>query len=236
MFGFAFDNGTEPEIITYMDEVKNLESSAGITYLTLRLMNVDNVPNLISAIENSTKIYENNSFICLLDDKKSIVVRTFISHIRILKSKKNNVTLAGWVWCYPPGYHKAWKLRLNNEITNKNIWKGFEKNELQGWLVYALHTTQINEIKKNISIRIDGNEFHNLDSFFCTLGEEINGIGGYFGREIYALYDCLRGDFGVESISELTWLNHKRSKKLFKTKFDEILQVFTDHQVKVILE
>lgn len=236
MFGFAFNSETEPEIIALIDDVKNIESPAGIIYCTVRLINVDDVPNLISAIENATKSYKNNGFICLLDDKKSIVARTFISNIRILKSKKNNVTLSGQVLCLPPGYHKAWKMRLNNEITNKNIWKKFDKNELQGWLVYTLHTTRINEIKKNISVQIDGNEFHNLDSFFCTLGEEINGVGGYFGRGIYALYDCLRGDFGVESISELTWLNHQRSKKLFKTKFDEILQVFADHNVKVILE
>ena len=95
---------------------------------------------------------------------------------------------------------------------------------------------RINEVKENISIEIDGNKFHNLDGFFCTLGEEVNGIGGYFGRGVYALSDCMHGDFGVNSISELKWLNHKRSKKLFKTKFDEILQVFADHNVKVILE
>lgn len=126
-------------------------------------------------------------------------------------------------------------MRLNNEIIRKNIWKDFRKEELQGWLVYALHTTRIDHVKENISIQIDGNEFHNLDSFFCTLGEEINGAGGYFGRGIYALYDCLRGDFGVESISEITWLNHQRSKKLFKTQFDKILEIFADFNIKVIL-
>lgn len=236
MFGFAFDTVTEPEIIAYMDDVKNIEYEAGIIYRTLRLINVDNFPNLISAIENATKNYENNGYICLLDDKKSIVARTFIGNIRVVKSKKNNITLLGQVWSNPPGYHKAMKMRLNNEITEKNIWKNFSKEELQGWLVYALHTMRIDEVKENISIEIDGNEFHNLDGFFCTLGEEVNGIGGYFGREIYALSDCMRGDFRVKSISELRWLNHQRSKKLFKTKFNEILQVFADYNVKVILE
>ncbi|SFN10867.1 Barstar, RNAse (barnase) inhibitor [Chryseobacterium oleae] len=235
MFGFAFDTATEPEIIAYMDDVKNIEHKAGIIYRTLRLINVDNVPNLVSAIKNAANIYENNGFICFLDDK-SIVTRTFIGNIRVIKSKKNNITLMGQVWSNPPGYHKAMKMRLNNEITEKNIWKNFRKEELQGWLVYALHTMKIYEVKENISIEIDGNKFHNLDSFFCALGEEVNGIGGYFGRGIYALFDCLRSDFGVKSISELKWLNHQTSKKLFKTKFDEILQVFADHNVKVILE
>lgn len=236
MFGFTFDSETEPEIIALMDDVRNIESPAGIIYRTIRLINVENASNLLSAIENAAKIYENNGFICMLDDTKSIVARTFISNIRILKSKKNNITLYGQVWCHPPGYLKAWKMRLNHEITKKIIWKNFRKEELQGWLVYALHTTRIDKVKENISIEIDGNEFHNLDSFFCTLGEEVNGVAGYFGRGIYALYDCMRGDFGVKSISKLTWINHQRSKKLFKTKFDEILQIFEDYRVQVVLK
>ncbi|PIF47001.1 RNAse (barnase) inhibitor barstar [Chryseobacterium sp. 52] len=236
MFGFALDTEEEPEVIAFIDDVKNIENQANIIYRTIRLINVDNAANLISAIENAAKIYENNGFICFLDNEKSIVTRTFISNIRILKSKKNNVTLSGQIWCLPPGYHQAWKMRLNNEITEKNIWKNFRKEDLQGWLVYALHTTRIDEVKEKINIRIDGNEFHNLDGFYCTLGEEINGIGGYFGRGFGALDDCLRGGFGVKSISEVTWINHHRSKKLFKTNFDKILQIFADRRVNVILE
>lgn len=236
MFGFAFDSETEFEIIACIDDVKNIEHEAGIIYRTLRLINVDNAPKLISAIKNTAKTYENNGFICFLDDKKSIVTRTFIGNIRVIKSKKNNISLLGQVWSNPSGYHKAMKMRLNNEITKKNIWKNFRKEELQGWLVYTLHTTRIDKVKENISIQIDGNEFHNLDSFFCILGEEINGIGGYFGRGFGSLDDCLRGGFGVKSISEFTWINHQRSKKLLKKKIDKILEIFADHNVEVILD
>lgn len=236
MFAFAFDSGRELKITAYIDDVKNIESSENITYRTLKLINVDYVPSLIAAINHATKIYENNGYICLLDDKKSIVARTFIGNISVIKSKNNTITLLGQIWSHPPGYHKAMKMRLNNEITGKNIWKKFRKEELQGWLVCALHTMRIDGVKENISIQIDGSEFHNLDGFFCALGEEVNGIGGYFGRGIYALFDCMRGDFGVKSISQLTWKNHHRSKKLFKTKFDEILRIFTDYRVKIILE
>lgn len=101
MFGFTFDSETEPEIIALMDDVRNIESPAGIIYRTIRLINVNDAHNLLSAIENAAKIYENNGFICMLDDTKSIVARTFISNIRILKSKKNNITLYGQVWCHP---------------------------------------------------------------------------------------------------------------------------------------
>lgn len=98
MFAFALDSETELEAITLIDDVKNLESPENIVYRTIQLINVANVSILISAIENAVKTYENNGFICLLDDKKSVVNRTFIGNIRVIKSKKNNITLSGQVW------------------------------------------------------------------------------------------------------------------------------------------
>jgi RNAse (barnase) inhibitor barstar len=236
MFAFALDSEKELEIITLIDDVKNMENRKNIIHGTIRLINVENISTLLPAIENAEKIYDNHGFICLLDDEKSIVNKTFISNIRVVKLKKNNVTLSGQIWCHPPGYQKAWIMKLNEEISEKNIWKNFRKEELQGWLVYALHTTKINRVKENVKIQIDGNDFHNLDGFFCTIGEEINGIGGYFGRNLHALYDCLNGGFGVKSISEVTWKNHHRSKKLLKTKFEMIIDIFKDNHIKVILE
>jgi RNAse (barnase) inhibitor barstar len=235
MFGFALDTGNELEIITLIDDVKNIESPSPIIYKKIRLIDVNDIASITSAIEHSSKTYENNGFIYLLDQQKNIVSGTFISNIKIIKSKKNNIILGGFLWSRPKGYQKAWNMKLKNEINEKSIWKNFKKNELQGWLVYTLNTCNFDTERENIKIRIDGNEFHNIDSFFCALGEEVNGIAGYFGRNLAALDDCLRGNFGVKSITELTWINHQTSKKLFKAKFKEIVEVFELHKVKVIL-
>ncbi|MDG4652358.1 barstar family protein [Chryseobacterium arthrosphaerae] len=234
MFGFGLDTGGEPEIITLIDQVNNIESSYPITYKKVRLTNVHNIPSLISAIETSSKIYENNGLIYKLDQQNTIVGSTFISNIQISKPKKN-IILTGFVWTHPKGYQRALDIKAYNEITEKNIWKSFRKDELQGWLVNALHSGKFENVRENIEIQIDGNEFHNMDGFFCALGEEIHGPGGYFGKNINALYDCFRGGFGVKSISELTWINHQKSKKLFKSKFKEIIEIFEDFNVKVIL-
>ncbi|TZF99703.1 hypothetical protein FW781_07180 (plasmid) [Chryseobacterium panacisoli] len=234
MFGFALDTGNEPEIITLIDVVNNIESSNPIAYKKVRLTNIYNISSLIFAIESSSKIDQNNGFICKLDQQNNIISSTFISSIKISKSKKN-IILTGLVWTHPKGYQKALDMKLNNDFIEKNIWKSFRKDELQGWLVHALHSHNSEINRQDITIQIDGNEFHSLDGFFCTLGEEIHGIAGYFGRNLYALYDCLRGDFGVKSISELNWINHKRSKAILKTKFTQIVEIFEDHNVKVLL-
>lgn len=234
MFGFALDKGDELEIITLIDVVNNIEGSNPITYKKVRLTNVHNISSLISTIESSSKMYENNGFICKLDQQNNIISSTFISSIKISKSKKN-IILTGLAWTHPKGYQKALDMKLNNKFIEKNIWKSFRKDELQGWLVHALHFRNPKINRENINIQIDGNEFHSLDGFFCTLGEEIHGISGYFGRNLYALYDCLRGDFGVKSISELNWINHKRSKAILKTKFTQIIEIFEDHNINVLL-
>lgn len=235
MFGFGLDTGNETEIITLIDQISNIEGSDPITYKKVRLVNVHNISSLISAIESSSKIYQNNGFICKLDQQNIIIDKTFISSIKISKSKKN-IILSGFVWTNPKGYQKTLDMKLNNKINEKNIWKSFRKDELQGWLVYALHNGRYETAKENIKVQIDGNDFHNLDGFFCTLGEEINGIAGYFGRNIGALSDCLRGEFGVKSFSEMVWKNHKRSKKILKADFAKILLIFEYYDVKLLLE
>lgn len=95
MFGFGLDTGNEPEIITLIDQVNNIEGSYPIAYKKLRLANVHNIPSLISAIESSSKTYENNGFIYQLDQQNTIIGNTFISNIKINKSKKN-IILTGF--------------------------------------------------------------------------------------------------------------------------------------------
>jgi RNAse (barnase) inhibitor barstar len=237
MFAFSLDTEEESPIITYIDDVKNLENNrTNWGYRELRLINIENTGKLKSEIDRATRIYDNQGFIHLLDKDQSIVTSTFISRIKIIKTKKNNITLSGIVRHHPQGFHKVWQMFLNNEITEKNIWKKLSKDELQGWLVFALHHVKPQPERENLIIRLDGNNFHNIDEFYCTLGEEVNGVAGYFGRQLYALHDCLRGDFGVKSISEITWKNHRISKKLLKKNFDDILDIFKEHEINVILE
>lgn len=239
MFGFALDT-EKPQIITLIKDVKNLESNktnkTNFGYRKLRLINIENTEHLKSEIEKATCNFNNHGYVYLLDQNNSIVTGTFISNIRITKSKKSHFSLNGYVWQQPKGYYKAWKMKTNNQINDKNIWKCFGKDELQGWLVFALNNMKNESSKENLNIEINGDNFHNLDEFFCTLGEEINGVAGYFGRNILSLYDCMRGDFGVESIDELNWKNHHKSKKLFKSKFNEILRIFEEFNVIINLQ
>ncbi len=44
---------------------------------------------------------------------------------------------------------------------------------------------------------IDGSRVRTRADFFTELGRAVNGPGGYFGSNLDALVDCLRGGFGT---------------------------------------
>ena len=45
--------------------------------------------------------------------------------------------------------------------------------------------------------RIDGRKIRSAGDFYREIGSAVNGPGGYFGRNLDALADCLRGGFGT---------------------------------------
>jgi RNAse (barnase) inhibitor barstar len=45
--------------------------------------------------------------------------------------------------------------------------------------------------------RIDGRRIASVADFYREIGAAVNGPGGYFGNNLDALADCLRGGFGT---------------------------------------
>jgi hypothetical protein len=57
-----------------------------------------------------------------------------------------------------------------------------------------------------------------LEDFWQQIGEAVNGPGGYFGKNLDAFADCLRGGYGgyfPEDVDEFTfiWRDHEQSKR-----------------------
>ena len=58
---------------------------------------------------------------------------------------------------------------------------------------------------------LDGTLVDDLLAFYCTIGEAVNGPGGYFGLTMEAFNDCLYGGFGLEFPYTIVWRNAARS-------------------------
>ncbi len=93
--------------------------------------------------------------------------------------------------------------------------------------------------------RIDGRKIKSPSDFYREIGAAVNGAGGYFGRNLDALADCLRGGFGTPEKRpyEFEWehsalsrhyLNDVRHEKL--SLFEAIQGVFEDAGVPLRLK
>ena len=53
-----------------------------------------------------------------------------------------------------------------------------------------------------------------MDDFWREIGRAINGPGGYFGSNLDALIDCLRGGFGTpDEPYEIRWVDSSKSRE-----------------------
>nr|WP_307645622.1 barstar family protein [Nocardia uniformis] len=91
---------------------------------------------------------------------------------------------------------------------------------------------------------MDGRAVTDIVSFYCALGETINGPGGYFGWNLDALWDCLRGGWGASSPFTLEWLHSDVAREHLlthpgvdagQTLFDLLLKILDDNGIEVIL-
>jgi RNAse (barnase) inhibitor barstar len=62
---------------------------------------------------------------------------------------------------------------------------------------------------------VDGARIQSLEDFWRVMGEAVNGPGGYFGRNLDAFADCLRGGFGTPDDDDFVveWRDHELSRR-----------------------
>jgi len=96
-----------------------------------------------------------------------------------------------------------------------------------------------------VVFRIDGRKIKSANDFYREIGTAVNGPGGYFGRNLDALADCLRGGFGTPDNRpyEFEWQHSALSRHYLKdvrrgqrTLFDAIQDVFNDAGVTLNLK
>lgn len=95
-----------------------------------------------------------------------------------------------------------------------------------------------------VTYRIDGRKIKSPSDFYREIGSAVNGRGGYFGRNLDALADCLRGGFGTPEKRpyEFEWQHSAQSRRYLTeavsgkpSLFDAIQDVFKDAGVPLRL-
>ncbi len=130
-----------------------------------------------------------------------------------------------------------------------NQWAGYTGADREEWLTIVFHNSRWRTGHSNRpsgrTYDLDGTHVIDKVSFYLAIGEAVNGPGGYFGWNLDALDDCLRGHFGAEAPFTLIWhRSHIARESLAfpfegvganSTYFDVIRTVFEEHEVDVVL-
>lgn len=169
---------------------------------------------------------------------------------------------------------QLWDKWRNSKPGQKNLWITLSDENQEAWLNIALkyhfsYKRSYYDPYDNISgetYYLDGSNITNYQSFFCALGEAMNGAGGYYGTDELNILDCLTGGFRACAPFKLIWKNSKvASNSLSKAEwenkikrdeenlskafandychsepeqsfFDAIMEIFVEHGIIVELE
>ncbi|WP_409186246.1 barstar family protein [Amycolatopsis sp. VS8301801F10] len=140
-----------------------------------------------------------------------------------------------------PEAREIWRRWAAEAHLGSEGWRTFSGSGHEAWL----HVVQNSWFATgHDAICYGGNELANLNgsrfstpaSFYCALGEAVNGPGGYFGSSLDALADCLRSSREFKPLTGVVWGDFDSSEKALGSSFvTAVLGVMREFEVAVDL-
>ncbi|MEV7355125.1 barstar family protein [Kitasatospora sp. NPDC091276] len=116
-------------------------------------------------------------------------------------------TLSCWVGILPErSASTLWKT-WSHHAPSMNDWVNLPLGEREGWIEVARMYGKTSHRANGADCEyvLIGTNIHDLASFYCAIGEAMNGPGGYYGSNLAALDDCLFGGCGPAAPFKLVW-------------------------------
>lgn len=182
-----------------------------------------------------------NADLAFLDSSGETIGSYFVSDVTVLSVRPGGapglVDLVVRLSCgmAVPGSDLPWQLVRTGRLDRPGRWHDLDRTGRHAWLSVAL-TRQVSgsapDKPAGAGYELDGRYVTDEDGFYCAIGEAVNGPGGYFGWNLDALVDCLRGGFGAETPFTLNWLSFETARAL--PRLDTILGILADGEVTVV--
>ncbi|RSS43477.1 barstar family protein [Streptomyces sp. WAC08241] len=165
-----------------------------------------------------------NAWLALLDDDGATMGSYFVSEVTVVDAEPSargtgllDLTVTLWCGDALPGAERAWDLIRTGRLNRTGMWHGLTPEDRRAWLSVTLWSREYRhrgspDASAGRVLTLDGRHVVDEDSFYCALGEAVNGPGGYFGRNLDALDDCLCGGWGAASPFTLHWDSSTESR------------------------
>ncbi|WP_030548832.1 barstar family protein [Streptomyces albus] len=198
-----------------------------------------------------------NAWLGVLDTEGASMGTYFVNDVTVADVRPSTrgaglVDLTVTLWCDMalPGADEVWELLRTGRLDRSGLWHGLGPEDRQAWLSVALLSREHRrrgrpDAPPGQVFTLDGSYVVDADSFSCAMGEAVNGPCGYFGWNLGALNDCLRGRWGATPPFTLEWQHAAEARaRLEKTTvtadgeetlLDAILEIFAERGVDVVL-
>jgi len=185
----------------------------------------------------------------VLDFRREVIGSYYIGDVEIVDIQPSDsvgetdlmLDFGGYFQPFPYA-EKIWRRWASGVPVERDEWRTLPAEWHDSWL-HVVQTAWFEAgrmptvYEPKDSYMIDGNGMVNTDSFYCALGEAINGPGGYFGSNLDALDDCLWHAVDSHGPFELVWRNfHVAENNLGESEIAQIIAVFRDHDVRLTLQ
>jgi RNAse (barnase) inhibitor barstar len=138
------------------------------------------------------------------------------------------------------GALSLWNSRRKSFPRYMDEWVNFDVAKRKIWLDVSLLDQRKNTVfQKGSKLEIDGELVGDKVSFLCAFGEAVFGPGGYMGKNLDALEDCLSRELAFGEPVTLLWKNLENSKYSFEANdeiavYEELLEILSLSNVKII--
>jgi RNAse (barnase) inhibitor barstar len=139
------------------------------------------------------------------------------------------------------GVEPIWDRWRSGPPDEPNTWAELPAGRREAWLDVAANYRQRDPLRRGRHTRsgerpvvtLDGRHVTDLAGFYCALGEAVNGPGGYFGNNPYALRDHLNGGGGVSVPFTLAWRDFEVAERHLGEHLPVVLGVLAEAGVTV---
>ncbi|WP_328467939.1 barstar family protein [Streptomyces sp. NBC_00448] len=194
-----------------------------------------------------------NADLAFLDASGREIGSYFVNRVTVEESSPSArgaglVDLTVSLWCDDllPQADRVWDLVRSGALNRKGLWHDLDAGGRWAWLSVALWHSQRSQNEDDpvgTVHELDGSLITDTTSFYCALGEAVNGPGGYFGWNLAAVNDCLYGRWGTRTPFTLIWNNSALGVAALRSAsaggdddwFGVLMDVFRDHAVDVQL-
>jgi RNAse (barnase) inhibitor barstar len=199
-----------------------------------------------------------NGEVRILDEEENTIGAYYVGGLTITERRTHpgeesllDIAINGLLFSSPhPLSGEIWERWRSGKPETRNQWVEYPPQGRVAWLevvrLYCSWHCREVQVESLNHYELDGEQIIDPVSFYCALGEAINGPGGYFGADLDALNDCLRGGFGAIPPFNLVWRDSQVAREYLGTLidfgadersyFDTIIEILTAAKVRVDLQ